>query len=97
MSGALIKPKSALVIRKTAAANVLATPTKPAFDSTTGVITIPTVTGVDYKDGNGTTLTAGPQTALAAGASTTIYAVPKTGYYFADNASDSWEFKRKAA
>lgn len=97
MSGALIKPKSALVIRKTAAANVLATPTKPAFDSTTGVVTIPTVTGVDYKDGNGTTLTAGPQTALAAGASTTIYAVAKTGYYFADNASDSWEFKRKAA
>jgi hypothetical protein len=98
MSGALIKPKSALVIRKTAAANVLATPTKPGFDANTGVVTIPTVTGVVYKGNDGTTtLTAGAQTALAAGASTTVYAVPAGGYYFADNADDSWMFKRKAA
>lgn len=98
MSGALIKPKSALVIKKTAAANVKATPTKPAFDSTTGVVTIPTVTGVVYKGNDGTTtLTAGAQTALAQGASTTVYAVPAAGYYFADNASDSWPFTRKSA
>lgn len=97
MSGALIKPKSALVVKKTAAANVLATPVEPAFDSTTGVITIPTVTGVVYKNSNGDTLTAGAQTALAAGASATIYAVAASGYYFANNQQDSWIFKRKAA
>jgi hypothetical protein len=98
MSGALIKPKSALIIKKTAAANVKATPTKPAFDATTGVVTIPTVTGVVYKGNDGTTtLTAGAQTALAAGASTTVYAVPASGYYFADNATDSWPFTRKSA
>jgi hypothetical protein len=97
MSGALVRPKSAIVIKKTAAANVLATPTKPAFNADTGVVTIPTVTGVVYKDGNGTTLTAGDQTALAPGASTTVYAVPATGYYFADNQNDSWPFKRKSA
>lgn len=97
MSGALVRPKSALVIRKTAAANVLAKPVKPQFNADTGVITIPTVTGVVYKDGGGTTLTAGAQTPLAAGASTTIYSLPASGYYFADTATDSWEFKRKDA
>ena len=98
MSGALIKPKSALVIKKTAAANVLATPVEPAFVKTTGVVTIPTVTGVVYKGNDGTTtLTAGAQTALAPGASTTVYAVPASGYYFANNAEDAWEFKRNPA
>lgn len=97
MSGALVRPKSALVIRKTAAANVKATPTKPTFNSTTGVVTIPAVTGVDYKDSDSVTLTAGPQTALAAGESTTVYAVAQSGYYFSDTASDSWEYKRPAA
>lgn len=97
MSGALIKPKSALVIRKTAAANVLVKPVKPSFDYDSGVITIPEVTGVIYKDNSGTTLTAGPQTALAAGASTTIYASPSSGYYFANTAESSWPFKRRNA
>lgn len=98
LSGALIKPKSALVIKKTAAANSLVAPQKPAFNSTSGVVTIPTQTGVVYKGNDGTTtLTAGAQTALAAGASTTVYAVPASGYYFANNASDSWEFTRQSA
>lgn len=96
-SGALVRPKSAIVIRKVVAGDVLATPTKPAFNRTTGVITIPTVTGVDYKDSDGTTLTAGDQTALAAGESTTVNAVPKSGFYFSTNQNDSWEYKRPAA
>ena len=97
MSGALVRPKSAIVIRMVPAADVLAKPVKPQFDSSTGVITIPTVTGVVYKDGAGVTLTAGAQTALAAGANTTVYAVPASGYFFSDNQQDSWYFKRPAA
>jgi hypothetical protein len=97
MSGALVRPKSALIVRKTAAANVLVAPTEPAFNSTTGVVTIPTKTGVVYKDSNGTTLTAGPQTALAAGASTTVYAQAASGYYFETDAESTWVFKRKAS
>jgi hypothetical protein len=98
LSGALIRPKSALVVKKTAAANVLATPSKPTFNATTGVVTIPTVTGVVYKGNDGTTtLTAGAQTALAEGASTTVYAVAATGYYFRENQSDSWSFTRNAS
>lgn len=99
LSGALTKIKSAQVIRKTAAANVLVAPDKPAFVASTGVITIPTKTGVVYKDGSptGATLTAGAQAALAAGASKVVYAVPAAGYYFATNADSNWTFKRPAA
>jgi hypothetical protein len=98
LSGALIRPKTALVIRKTGASNVLAVPLKPAFVASTGVVTIPTVTGVVYKGADGTTtLTAGAQTALAAGASTTVYAVPASGYYFANTVDDSWPFTRNPA
>lgn len=97
LSGALIKHKSALVIRKTASANVLVAPLKPSFVASTGVVTIPSVTGVVYKDGAGTTISAGAMTALAAGASTTIYSVPASGYYFADTVNDSWPFKRNDA
>jgi HK97 family phage prohead protease len=99
LSGALTKIKSAQIILKTAAANVLVAPTEPTFVASTGVITIPTKTGVVYKDGSptGATLTAGAQTALAAGASKTVYAVPASGYYFATNADSNWTFKRPAA
>lgn len=97
MSGALVKIKSALVVRKVASDKVLATPMKPAFVSSTGVITIPTVTGVTYKDAGGSTLSAGAQTALTAGSSAIVNAVPATGYYFANTAEDSWTFKRPAS
>jgi hypothetical protein len=97
MSGALTKIKSALVIKKTTGTNVRVTPTTPTFVKSTGVVTIPTKTGVVYKDGAGTTLTAGAQTALAAGASLVVNAFAASGYYFQDNATDSWTFKRPAA
>jgi hypothetical protein len=97
MSGALVRPKSALVLKKTASNSVLATPQEPGFNTTTGVITIPTVTGMTYKDSDGTTLTAGAQTALAAGSSETISAVADSGYHFASTAQDSWTFKRKSS
>lgn len=97
LSGALVRVKTALVIRQTAAANVLATPAKPSFNATTGVVTIPTVTGVVYKDASNVTIAAGAMTALSAGSSVTIYSVPATGYYFADTVNDSWPFTRPAA
>jgi hypothetical protein len=96
LSGALTRIKSALVIRKTAASNVLVDPTNPTFVNTTGVVTIPTKTGVVYKNSAGTTLTAGAQTAIAAGTSTVVNAFPASGYYFSTNARDSWTFKRPA-
>lgn len=97
MSGALLKPKSALVVMKTAAADTEVVPVEPTFNATTGVVTIPTVTGLTYKNSAGTTLTAGAQTALAAGASTTVYAVAAAGRYIANEATATWQFTRKHA
>jgi hypothetical protein len=96
LSGALTKIKAALVLRSTAGTNVLATPVEPGFVASTGVVTIPTVTGVVYKDGAGATATAGAKTAIAAGASVSYSAVPATGYYFATSEDDSWTFTRDA-
>lgn len=98
ISGALIRIKSALIIKKVASGAALVVPLKPTFVSSTGVVTIPTVTGVVYKDGAGTTLTAGAQTALAAGASMVVNATPaSSSYYFANTAEDGpWTFTRPA-
>lgn len=99
VSGGLTKIKSAVVLRSTTSTNVLATPTEPAFVASTGVVTIPTVTGVVYKDttAGGATLSAGAQAALDAGESWHIVAVPASGYYFFSNAEDEWDFTRDEA
>jgi hypothetical protein len=95
ISGALTSPKRAQVIVR--GAGTLANPTTPTFVSSTGVITIPTVTGVTYKNQQtGATLSAGAQTALAAGASESVVAVPNTGYYFPHNFDADWTFTRDA-
>lgn len=102
ISGALTKIKSALVIWKTASANVLVPDeaiTEPTFNVVTGVLTVPTKTGVVYKNAlTGATLTAGAQTALAAGASIAVKPTPAAGYYFETSASDDgWIYTRNAA
>ena len=96
LSGALTKIKSALVVRKTTSTNVLVAPQEPGFVASTGVATIPTQTGVVYKDQAGTTVTAGAKAAIAAGASVYYKAVPATGYYFASTEDDEWTFTRDA-
>ena len=94
LSGALVKPKSAVVIMRAESTDTLAKPTEPAFNAATGVITIPTVTGVAYQTPLGTTVTTN-QT-VPAGESLTVYAVPADGYYFATNADDEWVYTRNA-
>jgi hypothetical protein len=105
MCGALTKLKSALVVKKVAASVTLVSPTKPTFNASTGVVTIPTVTGVTYKaatynsvDGvvtAGATLSAGAQTAIAAGATTYVVAVPSSASFeFNTSAEDFWAFTR---
>lgn len=98
VSGALVKLKSALVVKKVAAAAVLVTPAAPTFVPATGVTTIPTVTGVTYKNAaTNATLTAGAQAALAAGATLNVVAVPSgAGFYFSTSEDDTWGFTRPA-
>lgn len=105
MCGALVKLKSAVVYRKVASSVTLVTPTKPTFVVSTGVVTIPTVTGVVYKTAtynsatgavtDGSTLTAGAQSAIASGATTYVHAVPtNSSYEFNVSSEDFWHFTR---
>lgn len=96
LSGALMKHKTAQVIVR--AGGTLATPLVPTFNESTGVVTIPTVTGVTYKNADtDVTLAPGAQPALAAGDSIEVVAVPDTGYYFPHNFDADWIFTRPAA
>jgi phage head maturation protease len=98
VSGALTKLFSALVIKKTTSTNVLVAPTEPTFVKATGVVTIPSKTGVVYKNADtSATLSSGAQTALSAGATLNVLAVPASGYYFETSEGDHWSFKRPAA
>jgi HK97 family phage prohead protease len=93
ISGALTKYKAALAIIR--ANGTEATPTTPGFVTGTGVLTVPTVTGVVYKnDETGATLSAGAQTAIASGDTFYVRAVPATGYYFPHNFDATWDFTR---
>ena len=97
VSGALTKIRSALVIRKTASTAVLVTPTIPDFDTDAWEVTVPTITGVVYKDGEGDTLLTGTPVALLAGESFVVRALPTSGYYFESNQNDQWTFTRPSA
>ena len=85
LSGALTKPKSAIVISREV--GILATPAAPSFNGTTNTITVPTVTGVDYLIND----------AIVTGdvvitETTEIIAAPAAGYYFESATSTSWTF-----
>src|SRR5690606_15964294 len=96
MSGALTKPKTAQVLLRTA--GTLATPEVPDFDPETGVVTVPTVTGVSYFDGEtDEELDAGEQDALDPGDSLFVVARPDEGYHFPHNIDADWTFARPAA
>jgi hypothetical protein len=66
--------------------------------SATGVITIPTVTGVTYRRADTNAVVTGTVTiAGGAGASLVIKAAPTNGTYkFTPNADDDWSFVRTA-
>lgn len=101
LSGALVRPKSALVVWSTAAGDILiSTITKPTFDKSTGVVTIPTEANVVYKNTDtGATLTAGAQTALTAGQTLNVTATPAAGYFFENTGVlvNEWSFYMPSA
>lgn len=90
VSGALTQPKSALVYRRTAASSQEVTPADPARTGNT--ITVPTVAGVVYKDGAGTTLTTGSPVTLTDGQTLNVQASPAAGKHFETNAEDQWTY-----
>lgn len=85
ISGALTKPKSAVVIKRTP--GTLATPTGPSFDGATNTITIPTIDGVVYEID---ALTVSGNVVITE--TTDVIAVPDTGYSFPHNINTDWTF-----
>lgn len=97
----LVDPRLPLpdeVIAMFAGSVTTVTPTAPTFVSTTGVITIPTVTGVTYRRADTNAVVTGTVTISGgAGASLLIRAYPSSGeYVFATNADNDFLFVRTA-
>lgn len=90
LSGALTKPKSAIVIRRNQGSEAVAT--APSFDGPTNTITVPTVTGVDYLIND--TVVTGDQVISE---DTTITAAAQDGYYLESNSTTSWSYAYTAA
>lgn len=91
LSGCLTKHKSALVISR--AVGTLVAPDAPTFVEGTGVVTIPSKTGVSYFM-DGLPVSSGAQTAIDAGESVEVTAEADEDYYFAANTTASWTFSR---
>jgi hypothetical protein len=66
---------------------------QPTFVDATGVLTLPNVTGVQWKVG-GANKAPGAQPAVAAGAQTTVRATAQSGYNLVGD--DKWTFRRDA-
>jgi len=100
-SGAMTKWRGAITIQEfTGAGGLLADPTVPTFNTSTGVVTIPTLSHVTYVVVNdtdqteGSALTPGAQSAISAGATVHIRAKAASTYAFVDDQSSDWHFTR---
>jgi hypothetical protein len=80
-------PSPADVITILASTLTEAVPTAPTYNSSTDVITIPTVTGVEYYI-NGVLMASGPTAPITA--NTLVRARPATGYKFPVPTQDEW-------
>ena len=92
-SGALTKIKSAMVVHRQSAGDVLITPTAPVFDGTT--VTIPTDANINYFV-DGVAAADGSTHAVAPGETAAVTAEPTAGHYFATNEQDQWSFTGQA-
>ena len=83
------------VVALMAGSQTLVTPTAPTFVAGTGVITIPTVTGVTYRRADTNAVVTGTVTIGVSGQTLVIRAAPASGSYaFAPGADDDWSFTR---
>ena len=94
ISGALTRLKSAIVLREdTNSSDTVVVPTAPTIVQSTGVVTIPSVTGVTYINADtGATLTAGAQPAIAVHTTLNVSAIATAGHFIASDQTDFWSF-----
>ena len=92
VSGALVRPKSALVLKAVANSAVLVTPEAPEWNDSTKTVMVPVVTGIVYKNKmSNQTISAVTGLTLADGDEVTIIAVPSSAnYYLASSTEDEW-------
>lgn len=90
--GALVKPRSAMVLLEGAGGDTGIVPEAPTYDPDTWTVTVPTQTGTTYVDQNGATVAAGAKV-LAAGEYLRLTAIPDTGYFYTGG-KNYWSFLR---
>lgn len=71
-----------------------ATPTQPTFVAAGGTITIPTITGVQYRRADTNAVVTGTVVIATAATSLIIYALPVAGYTFPPMTDTDWQFTR---
>lgn len=69
-------------------------PTQPGFDPVTGIITIPPITGVQYRRADTNALITGTVTITTSGQSILVRANPTAGYTFPSMADTDWSFTK---
>lgn len=83
------------ILQMVAGSQTVVTTVHPTFVANTGVITIPTVTGVTYRRADTNAVVTGTVTIATSGASLTILAAPSSGaYVFSAASDDDWTFTR---
>jgi hypothetical protein len=94
-SGALVKPRSALILMRGAVGATEVTPAAPTFDPATGNLTVVDTTGVVYKraDTNATVDAAGSPYTVAPQTSLEIYAQAAAGHYLEVDQENTWTFR----
>lgn len=94
VSGALVRPKAALVLKSVANSAVLVTPETPEWDDSTKTIMVPEVTGVTYKNKmSNQTISSASGLTLQDGDEVTVIAIPSSAnYYLASSTEDEWLF-----
>jgi hypothetical protein len=86
VSGALTKPKSAVVVKRVS--GTVVTPVVPTYNPVNHTITIPTTAGIDYQI-LGVTQAAGP---VVITETTEVNAVPQATYSFVHNQDTDWTY-----
>lgn len=87
VSGALTKPKSAIVIKKTL--GIVVSPQTPSFNGATNTITIPSIAGVVYYNADTNAQISG---SVIITETTEVEARPDTGYSFPHNTDADWTY-----
>lgn len=99
LSGALVKPKSAIVVKKTSASSTLVDPPTPTRVG--NVVTVAPTTGVAWtareEDGTPVTITSNTVTLTTGNSPVTVQANPSSAsYHFANDAEDEFVYTYEA-